>query len=101
MKSLPEVPYDIGEMYAGLIPINYTNNSNALFFIFQPTIGPPVDELTIFLNGGPGWSYFEGFFQELGRFTWLAGTYQPVENPYSWVNVTNMMWSVFSKLREG
>ena len=73
-------------MYAGLIPIDYNNKSNALFFIFQPTIGPPVDEVTIFLNGGPGWSSFEGFFQENGRFLWQPGTYKLVENPYFWVN---------------
>jgi carboxypeptidase D len=79
-------------MYAGLIPIDYSNTSNALFFIFQPTTGPPVDEVTIFLNGGPGWSSFEGFFQENGVFLWQPGTFRPVVNPYSWVNLTNMMW---------
>jgi hypothetical protein len=52
VDSLPDVPFSLGEMYAGLIPIDYNNKSNALFFIFQPTIGPPVDEVTIFLNGG-------------------------------------------------
>ncbi|KAF2725023.1 carboxypeptidase S3, penicillopeptidase S3, CPD-S3 [Polychaeton citri CBS 116435] len=92
VNSLPEVPYDIGEMYSGLIPIDYSNTSEALFFIFQPTIGIPCDELTIFLNGGPGWSSFESFFQETGRFTWVPGTFRPVENPYSWVNETNMLW---------
>ena len=92
VKSLPDVPFDVGELYSGLIPINYTNTSNALFFIFQPTIGVPCDEVTIYLNGGPGWSSFESFFQETGRFTWEPGTYRPVENPYSWVNETNMLW---------
>lgn len=53
----------------GLLPINYTNSSNALFFIFQPTISDePCDEVTIYLNGGPGWSSFESFFQETGRY---------------------------------
>lgn len=92
VDSLPDVNFDIGEMYSGLIPIDYSNASNALFFIFQPTIGPPVDEVTVFLNGGPGWSSFEGFFQENGRFLWQPGTFAPVENPYSWVNLTNMLW---------
>ncbi|RDW76179.1 carboxypeptidase-3 [Coleophoma crateriformis] len=92
VESLPDVPFDIGEIYSGLIPIDKKNTSNALFFIFQPTIGVPRDEVTIFLNGGPGWSSFEGFFQENGRFTWTPGTYRPVENPYSWVNETNMLW---------
>lgn len=34
----------------------------------------------------------EGFLQENGRFTWQPGTYLPVENQYSWVNLTNVLW---------
>ena len=79
-------------MYAGLVPIDTSNSSRALFSIFQPTIGAPVDEVTIWLNGGPGCSSLEGFFQENDRFLWQPGTYAPVENPYSWVNLTNMLW---------
>ena len=90
---MPDIPQEyLTEMYSGLIPINYTNSSNELFFIFQPTIGAPVDEVTIYLNGGPGWSSFEGFFQENGLFTWKPGTFRPVQNLYSWVNETNMLW---------
>lgn len=84
--------FDIGEMYSGLIPIDPKNTSRALFFVFQPTIGEPVDEITIWLNGGPGCSSLEGFFQENGRFIWPTGAFAPVENPYSWVNLTNMLW---------
>lgn len=51
-----------------------------------------MDEVTIWLNGGPGCSSLEGFFQENGRFLWHPGTLAPVENPYSWVNLTNMLW---------
>ncbi|CEJ55874.1 Putative Carboxypeptidase 5 [Penicillium brasilianum] len=92
VSHLPDVPFDIGEMYSGLMPIDSHNESRALFYIFQPTIGDPVDEVTIWLNGGPGCSSLEGFFQENGRFLWQAGTYAPVENPYSWVNLTNVLW---------
>ena len=95
MKNLPDVKFDIGEMYSGSVPIDKGNKSRELFFIFQPTIGEPVDEVTIWLNGGPGCSSLEGFFQENGRFTWQPGTLAPVENPYSWVNLTNMLWYVF------
>jgi carboxypeptidase C (cathepsin A) len=48
--------FDIGEMYAGNIPIG-TNKSEALYFVFQPKLGAPVDEITIWLNGGPGCRY--------------------------------------------
>lgn len=81
VNSLPDVNFDIGEMYSGLIPIDSSNASRALFFIFEPTVGQPVDEVTIWLNGGPGCSSLEGFFQENGRFLWQPGTYLPVENP--------------------
>jgi carboxypeptidase D len=54
VASLPDVSFDIGEMYAGLVPIDLNNKSRALYFVFQPTIGTPVDEITIWLNGGPG-----------------------------------------------
>ncbi|KAA8647348.1 hypothetical protein EYZ11_012953 [Aspergillus tanneri] len=92
VESLPDFPFDIGELYSGLVPINEGNSSRSLFFVFQPTIGEPVDEITIWLNGGPGCSSLEGFLQETGRFLWQPGTYAPVENPYSWVNLTNMLW---------
>ena len=81
VTSLPDVNFDIGEMYSGLIPIDEKNASRALFFMFNPTIGNPVDEVTIWLNGGPGCSSLEGFFQENGKFLWQPGTFAPVENP--------------------
>jgi carboxypeptidase D len=56
VDSLPDIPFDIGEMYSGLMPIDMRNASRALYFVFQPTAGPPVDEITIWLNGGPGMS---------------------------------------------
>ncbi|AAW43002.1 carboxypeptidase D, putative [Cryptococcus deneoformans JEC21] len=92
IESLPEVPFDLGEVYSGLIPIDYNNQSEALFFVFQPKLGEDSDDLTIWLNGGPGCSSLEGWFQENGLWTWQPGTYAPVINPYSWVNLTNMLW---------
>ncbi|TID26545.1 pheromone processing carboxypeptidase (Sxa2) [Venturia nashicola] len=79
-------------MYAGEIPIKAGDNSRELFFVFQPTIGAPVDEITIWLNGGPGCSSLAGFFQENGRFLWTAGSKAPYINENSWVNLTNMLW---------
>ncbi|KAE8451965.1 hypothetical protein EG329_002129 [Mollisiaceae sp. DMI_Dod_QoI] len=92
VDALPDVPFDVGEMYAGTIPIDKANPSRGLYFVFQPTVGAPVDEITIWLNGGPGCSSLEGFFQENGRFIWGWGQYSPQLNPYSWVNLTNMLW---------
>ena len=33
-----------------------------------------------------------GFLTENGPFTWEAGTLAPVQNAYSWTNLTNMLW---------
>jgi carboxypeptidase D len=46
----------------------------------------------IWLNGGPGCSSLEGLLQENGPFIWQYGTYRPVQNPYTWVNLTNVVW---------
>ncbi|KAI9367073.1 Alpha/Beta hydrolase protein [Aspergillus egyptiacus] len=92
VDKLPDVNFDLGELYSGSVPIEKHDDSQSLFFVFQPKLGEPVDEVTIWLNGGPGCSSLEGFFQENGRFLWLPGTFAPVENPYSWVNLTNVLW---------
>jgi len=49
-------------------------------------------EILIWLNGGPGCSSLEGFFQENGPVLWQYGTYRPVQNPWTWVNLTNVVW---------
>lgn len=46
----------------------------------------------IWLNGGPGCSSLEGLLQENGPFQWQYGTYKPVPNPWTWVNLTNVVW---------
>ena len=34
----------------------------------------------------------DGLLQENGPFLWQPGTYAPIANPYSWVNLTNMVY---------
>ena len=93
VKSLPEIPQSfMTEMYAGLMPIDKKNASRALYYVFTPTVGKPVDEVTIWLNGGPGCSSLEGFFQENGRIIWTWGQFSPTINPYAWSNLTNVLW---------
>lgn len=79
-------------MYSGLMPIDSNDTSRGLFFVFKPRDGDPVDDLTIWLNGGPGCSSLEGWFQENGPIIWQPSTYVPVANPYSWDKETNMIW---------
>jgi len=111
-RGVPEVDFDIGESYAGLLPISNQTNSPQLYFWYFPTTNPAgKDELTIWLNvrlladtcngrwianedfqGGPGCSSLEGLLQENGPFLWNYGTYKPIRNPWTWVNLTNMLW---------
>ncbi|KAK2059143.1 serine carboxypeptidase [Colletotrichum caudatum] len=92
--GFPEVHFDIGESYAGLLPISDDpNETRKLFFWFFPsTAAETPEEVTIWLNGGPGCSSLSGFLTENGVFTWEDGTLAPVQNPYAWTNLTNMLW---------
>ncbi|TID20844.1 serine-type carboxypeptidase F [Venturia nashicola] len=91
VNSLPDIHFDLGEMYAGQIPVGNDTSRN-MFFVYQPTINNPVDEVVIWFNGGPGCSSLEGFLQENGRFIWGWGQYSATENLYTWVNLTNVLW---------
>lgn len=90
--GIPEVDFDIGESYAGLLPISSSSASSQLYFWFFPSSNPAAsDEITIWLNGGPGCSSLEGLLQENGPFLWQYGTFKPVQNQWSWSKLTNMV----------
>lgn len=95
--GVPEVSFDLGESYAGRLPITSLNATNAtaneLFFWFFPSENELAsNEIVIWLNGGPGCSSMDGLFQENGPFLWQSGTYAPQPNPFAWTNLTNMVW---------
>lgn len=92
--AIPEVDFDIGESYAGLLPISDDpNETRQLFFWFFPANNPDADDsVTIWLNGGPGCSSLSGMLTENGPFLWQAGTLAPTPNSYSWSNLTNMLF---------
>lgn len=76
-----------------MLPISGGANASELYFWFFPTENPDgKDDVTIWLNGGPGCSSLEGLLQENGPFIWQYGTFKPVKNPYTWVNLTHMVW---------
>lgn len=92
--AIPEVEFDIGESYAGLMPISdKANETDQFYFWFFPSANEDAgDEITIWLNGGPGCSSLEGFLQENGPISWQYGTPKPVYNPWNWANLTNIVW---------
>lgn len=95
--GVPEVSFDLGESYAGRLPITPLNSTNAtaneLFFWFFPSDNEAAsNEIVIWLNGGPGCSSMDGLFQENGPFLWQSGTFAPQPNPFAWTNLTNMVW---------
>lgn len=89
--AIPDVDFDIGESYAGLMPTG-EDKSRSLYFWFFPTANPQgKDDIVIWLNGGPGCSSLEGLLQENGPFLWQYGTYKPTKNYWTWANLTNMV----------
>jgi carboxypeptidase C (cathepsin A) len=62
VESLPDISQGfMTEMYSGVINLNMSDDSRGLFFVFQPRVGAPVDEITIWFNGGPGTETNEQF----------------------------------------
>jgi carboxypeptidase D len=74
-SAIPEVDFDIGESYAGLLPISQApNEERQLYFWFFPSTEPNVgNEVTIWFNGGPGCSSLSGLLTENGPFLFQEG----------------------------
>ncbi|KAI0017048.1 Alpha/Beta hydrolase protein [Xylariomycetidae sp. FL0641] len=91
--GIPDVDFDIGESYAGYLPLANSDDGE-LFFWFFPTSNSSSEEkeILLWLNGGPGCSSLEGLIQENGPFIWQYGTYKPVPNPWSWNRLTNVVY---------
>ncbi|KAK4466194.1 hypothetical protein QBC42DRAFT_329219, partial [Cladorrhinum samala] len=95
-SSIPEVGFDVGESYAGLLPINSSNAaSGELFFWLFPSTNPTAiqnKEIIIWLSGGPGCSSLAEFLQFNGPISWKPGTFQPISNKFSWHRLSNVVW---------
>ncbi|KAF8470497.1 alpha/beta-hydrolase [Russula ochroleuca] len=92
--AIPEVNFDIGPSWAGLIPIsNAADETRKLFFWFFPP-GPEgtLDDLIFWTNGGPGCSSLGGLLEENGPFTWRSGQALPTQNEWSWTNLSSVLY---------
>ncbi|KAK7676938.1 hypothetical protein QCA50_020056 [Cerrena zonata] len=92
--SIPEVDFDVGPSWSGLLPISSDpNETRKLFFWFFPP-GPQgsLDDLIFWTNGGPGCSSLEGLLQEVGPFSWSYGQAKPTVNEFSWTNLSSILF---------
>ncbi|KAH9061995.1 alpha/beta-hydrolase [Lactarius vividus] len=92
--TIPEVNFDVGPSWAGLIPISAASNeSRKLFFWFFPP-GPEgsLDDLILWVDGGPGCSSLEAMLKENGPFLWGSGQARPTQNEYSWTNLSSVLY---------
>ncbi|KAH6643429.1 serine carboxypeptidase [Truncatella angustata] len=89
---LPDLSFDIGESYAGLLPIGNSNDTDLFFWFFPSTNEAAKEEVVIWFTGGPGCSSMIALLEENGPFTWQPGTYKPQLNPWSWHHLSNVLW---------
>lgn len=51
--TIPDVKFDVGQSFAGSLPVGAANNGSSMFFWFFPTTAENAPkEIVIWLNGG-------------------------------------------------
>ncbi|KAG6329228.1 hypothetical protein ID866_9862 [Astraeus odoratus] len=76
--------------YSGYITVG--NNMSMWFWFFEARHSPETAPFTLWLNGGPGCSSMIGLFQENGPCQVNPDGMTTSLNPYSWNNVSNMIY---------
>ncbi|KJA22565.1 hypothetical protein HYPSUDRAFT_186243 [Hypholoma sublateritium FD-334 SS-4] len=72
--------------------INVGTGMSMWFWFFESRNAPETAPFTLWLNGGPGCSSMIGLFQENGPCKVNADGATTVLNPYSWNNISNMIY---------
>ncbi|KAF9268719.1 alpha/beta-hydrolase [Marasmius fiardii PR-910] len=92
--KIPDVNFDAGPSWSGLMPISGNRNeTRKLFFWFWPTSDiAHTKNLLFWTNGGPGCSSLEGFLQENGPISWSWGQSEPTPNPFAWTRLSHVLW---------
>ncbi|CCF46424.1 serine carboxypeptidase [Colletotrichum higginsianum] len=92
--KIPEIDFDVGESYAGLLNIDKTNDTaGQLYFWFFPSESQAANkEILIWLTGGPGCSSTGELLSENGPMLWQPGMLKPIRNKWSWHRITNVVW---------
>ena len=76
--------------YSGYVDVS--ENQHIFFWFFEARkVDPSTAPLTVWINGGPGSSSMIGLFQENGP-CWVDYEGALHSNPYSWSNVSNMIY---------
>ncbi|KAK4987699.1 hypothetical protein LTR50_004447 [Elasticomyces elasticus] len=75
--------------YSGYIDL--APNMSTFFWFFESRSNPATDQITLWLNGGPGSDSLIGLFQELGPCNVTANLTSMV-NPYSWNEASNLLF---------
>lgn len=76
--------------YTGYLDVD--DNKHFFFWFFESRRSPSTDPFVLWLNGGPGCSSLTGLFMELGPCSVNKDGKTTTRNPYSWTNVSSMVF---------
>eukprot|EP01084_Bolivina_argentea_P025523 47466_1 len=78
-------------MFSGYIDVYPAHNRSIFYWFVESLNDPKTDPVAFWTNGGPGSSGLIGMFSEQGPFYPFENLTLYV-NPYSWVNIANMIF---------
>ncbi|MEW5301153.1 MAG: hypothetical protein WDW36_004031 [Sanguina aurantia] len=101
VMSLPGLPNQLkSKLFSGYLQVNrgidaptgLPTQANFHYIFVESERTPSKDNLTLWLNGGPGCSSLLGFMAENGPYNVLLKGHGLVNNKYAWSTVSNMLF---------